>query len=459
MKLSIRLSIIITTVVLVLFSASLFVSYNLQVQFMKDVEETNAVNALVSNCANVKKSVELQGVDYNSQVESSVVQFVYADFSKLIKDKDSYYSISTSEYFYGYTPIDPREYFDEEDFSTSDTAFKRLSNGIFVAHKFTVLSDIEFTAYLYQDTGDMNAQTSNLLLFIIMVSAISLSILILVINLVIRKTLKPIEVLTVSAEKISAGNYSLRTNIKGKDEVATLSKAFDDMAMSIEEKVEFLKEEVEKRELFVAALSHEIKTPITSIIGYTDSLKIMPLNESQKIDCINKIATAGSYLDKINLKIMELVGLSEISEIEKKLFDVADLCHNISDLGVIVRSNCKEIYGDETLIHSLIFNLCSNALRYSPDVSVYIDKENNHYTITVTDKGKGIEKEKIPLLTETFYRVDKARGKKDGGLGLGLSICDRICKLHSGSLIIKSEVGKGTSITAKLQKDYISHID
>ncbi len=209
MKLSVKLSIIITVAVLVLFSVSLLISYNLQMKFLKDLEETNAVNALVSNCANVKKSVELQASDYNRHVESSVVQYVYADFSTLIKDKDSYYSISTSDLFHGYTPIDPRKYFSDENFMGSDTAFKRLQGGILVAHRFTVLSDIEFTAFLYRDMGEVNARTSNLLLLIIFISAISLSVLILSINLIIRKTLKPIELLTINTEKISTGNYSL----------------------------------------------------------------------------------------------------------------------------------------------------------------------------------------------------------------------------------------------------------
>ncbi len=459
MKLSVKLSIIITAVVLVLFSVSLLVSYNLQVQFMREFEEIGAVNSLVSNCANVKKSVELQAQDYNRLVEQSIVQYLYSDFSTLIKDGNTYYSIATSDFFNGYTPLDPRGYFTDDDFTNSDTALKRLSDGMLVAHKFTVISELEFTAFLYRDMSEFNIQMTNLLISIIVISGLCMLLLIFVIYIIIKKTLKPVETLTKSAKKISTGNYSLRTNIDGNDEVATLSKAFDDMAKSIEEKVEFLKEEVEKRELFVAALSHEIKTPITSIIGYADSLKLMPLNETQKIDCANKIATAGRYMDKINLKIMELVGLSHNDEIEKIHFNTRDFCNAFMKFNMKININCDEIFGDETLIYSLVYNLLNNAFRYSDEVELGIDKDEKNCYITVKDKGCGIDKEKITLLTEAFYRVDKARAKKDGGLGLGLSICDKICKLHGGSLIIESVIGKGTTVTAKLQNDYNPNTD
>ena len=116
----------------------------------------------------------------------------------------------------------------------------------------------------------------------------------------IRRTLRPIEQLTENSIAISNGDYHLRTNYKGADEVGQLSMAFDKMAESIEEKITSLDEELQKRQLLLGALSHEMKTPMTAIIGYADSLIRMPLNDQQKSDCAEK------YIERASIQLSSL---------------------------------------------------------------------------------------------------------------------------------------------------------
>ena len=113
----------------------------------------------------------------------------------------------------------------------------------------------------------------------------------------------------------------------------------------------------------------------------------------------------------------------------------------------------ETVYGDETLLYSLLENLIVNALRASEEsdrVLVCFRTEGPDCVITVEDHGCGIPAEHIPMLTEPFYRVDKARSRKMGGAGLGLAICQRIVEWHGGTLAIASTVGRGTTVTVRI---------
>ena len=271
----------------------------------------------------------------------------------------------------------------------------------------------------------------------------------------IRRTLRPIEQLTENSIAISNGDYHLRTNYKGADEVGQLSMAFDKMAESIEEKITSLDEELQKRQLLLGALSHEMKTPMTAIIGYADSLIRMPLNDQQKSDCAEKIYRAGKHTAQLSQKMMELVGLAK-EEIHKVPIQTEVFAEHLRDFipaKIPVTWDISPIWGDETLLLSLVVNLVENGLRASgdrPDISVHITAQGNFTCIIVKDHGCGIPKEQIPLIVEPFYRVDKARSRKHGGAGLGLTICREICACHGGSLHIESEEKQGTTVTAKI---------
>ena len=144
-------------------------------------------------------------------------------------------------------------------------------------------------------------------------------------------------------------------------------------------------------------------------------------------------------IDKNKIKLDELID-EVIRELDSKLSE-----HNIK---VNIQNNLSHVYGDKLLISLALSNLIRNAINASEDNSIIIIRsyhENNKSYICVIDTGSGIEEEQIAKIVEPFYRVDKARSRKNGGAGLGLSIVTRVMQLHNGSLKIKSKLGEGST--------------
>ena len=208
---------------------------------------------------------------------------------------------------------------------------------------------------------------------------------------------------------------------------------------------------------FTANVSHELKTPLTSITGYAQ------LIESQ-IATGDDVLKFASVINKESQRMLYLVGdilkLSELEEENKNIHfekvDLYDLSASIietlevvakkSDITLSLSGESTIIDANKNLIYELIYNLCDNAIRYNkPGGSVTVTAKYN--SITVADTGIGIDKKYHSRIFERFYRVDKSRSKQTGGTGLGLSIVKHIAEIHSGKINIKSEPDVGTRIT------------
>ena len=213
------------------------------------------------------------------------------------------------------------------------------------------------------------------------------------------------------------------------------------------------------RQEFTANVSHELKTPLQSIIGSTELLEnglVKPEDTARFIGNIKNEAT------RLVSLINDIIRLSQLDENNAPLaeeFDVADVAKEVADTlsSVAVKKNvtleikgeCCMISGVRRYIYEIIYNLCDNAIRYNVDggkVTVDIRKENGSTVICVDDTGIGIAPEHHARIFERFYRVDKSHSKETGGTGLGLSIVKHAVQYHGGKIEFQSEVGKGTKI-------------
>ncbi len=274
--------------------------------------------------------------------------------------------------------------------------------------------------------------------------------------LIVRRAFRPVRRLIGISAAIAEGNYHLRTAIHTKDEIGDLSRSFDAMTDSVEEKIRSQEEELKKRQLLIGALSHEIKTPVTAITGYADSILRMPLTEAQKMECVRKIEEAGKKMASLSEQMSELLGLSDQNHLKRRHFSVQNLIDALQDVfpaGVEFHTEVQTLCGEESLLFQLCCNLIQNGLRAcdgkSP-VEVRFVKGKDCVLLVVEDQGCGISPEHLPLVTEPFYRVDPARAKAKGGSGLGLTICDSIVRWHGGRLHLESTPGAGTKVTAVL---------
>lgn len=273
---------------------------------------------------------------------------------------------------------------------------------------------------------------------------------------IISKTLtKPLNKMQKEMLKLSNGEYDI--NLKeGRDELGILAKNFNQMSKELEHRNNELVEMVNSKQVFIDNLSHEINTPLTSILGYAQLLEKANCTEEQTLKFLTNIQADTKRIKDIYNKLL-LLSYKKNSDFEEKTLDMEDIFTKVKDsiyfkleerkINLIIKNLIKEIYGDETLIIMCVSNLISNAINASKEgsniiVNVYED-ENKKY-IQVIDEGQGISKENIEKIVEPFYRVDKARSRKNGGAGLGLTICKNIMELHKGCLKIESEIGKGS---------------
>lgn len=216
----------------------------------------------------------------------------------------------------------------------------------------------------------------------------------------------------------------------------------------------------EKQELLLGALSHEMKTPLTSIIGFSDTLLHVRLKEEQKIRALEHINHEGRRLESLSDKMLQMMGLYQNEAIQFTEQPIQPLLFRVRELeeekakksGIRLVAEGEDflLNMDQELMESLLLNLTDNALRASREgniIRLQAFCRGKEKILQVEDQGRGIPREELSRVTEAFYMVDKSRSRKEGGCGLGLALCTKIAELHQGCLSIESQEGKGTVVT------------
>ncbi len=263
------------------------------------------------------------------------------------------------------------------------------------------------------------------------------------------RALSPIVKIKSLAEQIRQGRLGGRIDIGVKgEEIEDLVRIFNDMLDNIQHSME-----AQKR--FTSDVSHEIRSPLTSLRG---SIEV----------ALRKKRTSEEYEDLLRNNLSDIVRLSRITddllflskadnnilELRKHWFDVNQLLKNIIErlrydgLSIVekYRENL-EFYGDSGILEQAFSNLITNAIKYTPrggTVTIATTEEDGSLKVTVSDTGIGIPEDEIPHIFERFYRVDRERSRKMGGTGLGLAITQWIVNAHNGRIIVKSRVGSGS---------------
>ena len=320
----------------------------------------------------------------------------------------------------------------------------KISDGRYVSIEKNINS-------VYQKRKDL----INNCLYILAISIIVIAI----IAYIISKTItRPLTRMQKEMKKLSKGNFNI--NLKeGHDEFGKLAKNFNNMSKELEKRNNELVESANSKQLFIDNLSHEMNTPLTSIQGYAELMQKANLNDEQKQKYLKYIQDEGKRIQDMYKKLL-LLSYKKNSDFEKKDVAMTEVFSEVEDtfkerlndaeIELIINNQLSTIYGDETLIIMSISNLIKNAMNVSEKntkIMINAFSMNDKKYIQVVDQGPGISEENIKKITEPFYRVDKVRSRKNGGAGLGLSICKSIMEMHGGRLLIESEIGKGSIFT------------
>ncbi|MFG6148298.1 two-component system histidine kinase PnpS [Halobacillus sp. B23F22_1] len=227
------------------------------------------------------------------------------------------------------------------------------------------------------------------------------------------------------------------------------------------------------RKDFVANVSHELKTPITSIRGFSETLLDGAMKDEQMLNQFLEIILKES--ERLQSLIQDLL---ELSKVEREDFHLTieqiNMQNFLHDLVPIIEQQAAQknislhadisgstiVEGDSSRLKQVFINLMSNAINYTGEngkVSLDFQEYDDYVVISIEDNGVGIPEEEIPRIFERFYRVDKARSRNSGGTGLGLAIVKHIVEAHDGSIQVESEVGKGTRFHVKLLKEFTNN--
>lgn len=251
--------------------------------------------------------------------------------------------------------------------------------------------------------------------------------------------------LSLSARAFADGDMDRRALVRGKDEVAVLSADFNQMADSLQEKMQELEEHAKSQEAFTAAFAHEL-------------IRSMALSKEEEMTAADYIYSQGKRLESLSYKLLDLFVLQQGQKPESpvKMEKVGEETKEIMAPVLAKKQQRLTLWmepftltGEKDLLISLLCNLIDNARKASGEgkkITVRGTKEEDGYQLTVADEGKGIPTEEIHKIFAPFYMVDKSRSRKEGGAGLGMSLRAEILRLHGAQWKIESKEGQGTCI-------------
>lgn len=268
----------------------------------------------------------------------------------------------------------------------------------------------------------------------------------------------PLETLNMISKSFGEGNYDARADIKSRDEIGSLARTYNQMAQSVSDHVDELKDMIVRKEQFVADFTHELKTPMTSIIGYADTIRSKEMTRENQIMAASYIFSEGKRLESMSQKLFDFIYTKQ-HDITVEPFMTGKFAEAVS---VSVTPSLKEknisldmqienilLTGDTALLKSSFINLIDNARKASEYNSVIRFtgiRTDDIYEFTVQDFGIGISSEHLSRICDEFYMVDKSRSRREGGAGLGLSLANLVFQCHNADFLIESEPGKGTTM-------------
>ena len=323
-----------------------------------------------------------------------------------------------------------------------------------VNEKSYLLESITDISYIYQE------RESNYDWYVVMMLSLTAVMTVLVFVVTHFLTMS-IAHLSHATRQFTSGKLDARAIEQGGDEIAELASDFNHMADTISEKIDELKNQAKKQEDFTASFAHELKTPLTSIIGYADMLRSTPMTEEETMEAANYIFQQGKRLESLSFKLLELI-VTDKQQYQFRMISVERLVNEAVRLTREKREERKialhlgleegEIFGERDLLLSVLVNLLDNsrkAVRTGGRIQILGRNYGKTYELCISDNGCGMDAGESQRITEAFYMIDKSRARRDGGAGLGMTLCSRILALHHVRWKIFSKPGKGTVIVIR----------
>lgn len=365
------------------------------------------------------------------------------------------YSINDGYIAYGnkkYNPT-PEQMVEMFESTNKELTFKHHNEVLAYGTK-NMINGQEYYIYVQKDTSGQKSAIANSAILILGCVFLTGSIVFLVIADII---VKPLTRLTTAIKELSNGNYNVRVDNVGQDEISKLNQGFNQMARQ-------LAKQDETRQKFISDISHEFQTPLTSIQGFANILKEEDLPKEQRVKYANIILYNSKRLSSLAKNMLQLTLLDrEGIELEISNYSLVNQMNRVistqenqateKNIEIVFETPKKDIFidGDEQRLEQVWTNIISNAIKYTNEgglITITMKKSSKDIEVSIEDTGIGMSKEVVSHIFERFYREDKARNVE--GNGLGLAIVKSIVDLHHGKIDILSQVDVGTNFIVKL---------
>ena len=402
--------------------------------------------------------------DASQAVKASGVKYCFGRFadesSVLMRDGEALYSsvtIDPEEYL----PLDPNSDPQAISSDSPQVVLKEiLGRNVLIVGSPVILLGDGYYVYTVDDITEAYNDIARLTWRFAVICAVSVIVGTVLIVLLVRNASMPLIALKSITRRIAVGEYGQRADIRTRDEVGDLAADFNDMAEAVQSHIARLEDTAQRQQLFIGGLTHELKTPMASMILHTDTLLTADLNTDEAKSSLMHLHEQCRWLERLSQKLLKLITLEQ--EIQAQPECVRGLLDDVHssmaetlrerDTQLIVECGTYTLDIDYDLMKSLLLNLVDNASKASArgqEIRLYA----HGHTIEVSDRGSGISPEDVARVTDAFYMADRSRSKKTGGSGLGLALAKRIADAHGAELLIESEPGAGTRVSIVLPGD------
>ena len=396
-----------------------------------------------------------EGLTFNyAAIESSSAQKVFLQYSFRNCGVDGGVLAMNGELLSAPTQIDPRNYLDVTLKDGVQTArCSAAGRQYLILGRALEWKQGEFQVYLVSDASFIRLELAELLgRFVLMALCVCVFGLFGV-RWLIRRTLSPLSQLQKTTEHIAGGNYGERVRVSSQDEVGLLAENFNRMAAAVESHFQDLTEQNTRQRLFIGSVTHEFKTPLTSLLLNVDTLRTVYLPEEKQEELLEAMDGQLHWLEQMVHKLLKLISLGKSAQLGPS--SVPELLEQVQKMtkptlekyGTVLQISCTAdtLPMDFDLMCSALVNLVENSAKASfPGQTILLRAAGN--TLEVADSGRGIPEKDLARVTEPFYMGDPSRSKINGGFGLGLALVKEIAAVHGASLDIQSTPGEGTTV-------------
>ncbi|RJX39801.1 sensor histidine kinase [Paenibacillus pinisoli] len=431
---------------------------------MLQQEINNTLSANMSINSSVNAVVPILRIYDSIDYEKTVLTNIASEFVRRNSDQGSYLDIADDKDKTVFSNLDftmPREREEREELEPGEIKYILRDIGERTLLFTTNVTDINKKNYIFtyiKDVTPLYTERMEQYTFFAQMDIVACLIYIIVMFLISKGLTKPIERMVKTAKEIAQGDFSERVQLKSRDEIGVLAANFNEMASVVEDKINELERNNGEKQRFINNITHELKTPLTSIIGYANYMRSTKYDEATFLEGLNAIYSEGKRLEALATKLMDLILLKD-HQFQMKPDNMMDIVmelepslkHIVAPKGIRLVLECEDsrLPLEKDLIKIVIFNLVDNAVKASKEGGMVVIRtleRGGSCVLEIADEGSGISAEHLDKIFEPFYMADKARTRNNNGAGLGLSICRSIADIHHAEIEVDSELQAGTTI-------------